>query len=85
VHKAEANSIIGIFAGEATVRGNPIPIAKIIGEHLTRKFQLEELVRDRLEDKIKRRRLFKGRKNLNPDGIKIEHLVFLQKSTHPLF
>jgi hypothetical protein len=85
VHKAEANSIIGIFAGEATVRGNPIPIAKIIGEHLTRKLQLEELIRDRLEDKIKRRRLFKGRKNLNPDGIKIEHLVFLRKLTHPLF
>jgi hypothetical protein len=82
VCKTEVNSIIGIFAGEATVRGNPIPIAKIIGEHLTRKFQLEELVRDRLEDKIKRRRLFKGRKNLNPDGIKIEHLVFLQKPTH---
>jgi hypothetical protein len=82
VCKAEVNSIIGIFAGEATVRGNPIPIAKIIGEHLTRKFQLEELVRDGLEDKIKRRRLFKGRKNLNPDGIKIEHLVFLQKPTH---
>jgi hypothetical protein len=85
VHKAEANSIIGIFAGEATVRGNPIPIAKIIGEHLTKKFQLEELVRDRLEDEIKRRRLFKGRKNLNPDGIKIEHLVFLQKLTHAHF
>jgi len=85
VHKAEANSIIGIFAGEATVRGYPIPIAKIIGEHLTKKFQLEELVRDRLEDEIKRRRLFKGRKNLNPDGIKIEHLVFLQKLTHAHF
>jgi len=32
-----------------------------------------------IDDEIKRRRLFKGRKNASPNGIKIEHLIFLTK------
>jgi len=80
-YRTKVGGIIGVFAGEATVRGRPVPIARIIGEHLTRKLQLEELIRSGLEDRIVKRRLFKGRKNFNPDGIKIEHLVLLRKST----
>jgi hypothetical protein len=75
----EGGGIMGIFVGEATVRGKAVPIVKIIKEHLTSELQMTEISGMEVEDKIKRRRLFKKRKNSNPNGIEIEHLVFLRK------
>jgi hypothetical protein len=75
----EEGGIMGIFVGEATVRGKAVPIVKIIKEHLTSELQMTEISGMEVEDKIKRRRLFKKRKNSNPNGIEIEHLVFLRK------
>jgi len=75
----ERGGIMGIFVGEATVRGKAIPTVKIMKEHLTNKLQMSEMSGMRIEDKIERRRLFKKRKNLNPNGIEVEHLVFLRK------
>jgi len=71
--------VTGIFVGDATLRGITIPIIDIFKEHLTTKLRLQEIADGELNDKIRRRRLFKQRKNLNPDGIQVEHLVFLKK------
>uniref|UniRef100_A0A7C4FDC5 Uncharacterized protein n=1 Tax=Ignisphaera aggregans TaxID=334771 RepID=A0A7C4FDC5_9CREN len=71
--------IIGIFVGDTTVRGKPIPIVKIFKEHLAKKMGLALIDGGEIDDEIKRRRLFKGRKNASPNGIKIEHLIFLTK------
>jgi hypothetical protein len=72
-------AILGVFAGEATVRGKPVPIIKVVREHLTRKLNLREVEGGIIEDRIRRRRLFKKRKNMNPNGIQVEHLTLLRK------
>jgi hypothetical protein len=72
-------AILGVFAGEATVRGRPVPIIKVVREHLTRKLNLREVEGGIIEDRIRRRRLFKKRKNMNPNGIQVEHLTLLRK------
>jgi len=69
----------GVSVGDATVRGKPVPIVKIFKEHLTKKMGLVLVDGGEIDDEIKRRRLFKGRKNTSPNGIKIEHLIFLTK------
>jgi hypothetical protein len=71
-------AILGVFAGEATVRGKPVPIIKVVREHLTRKLNLKEVEGGIIEDRIRRRRLFKKRKNMNPNGIQVEHLTLLR-------
>jgi hypothetical protein len=70
---------LGIFVGEATVRGKLIPIVKILKEHLVNKLGMSEENNSGINDEIRKRRLFKNRKNLNPIGIKNEHLIFLKK------
>ena len=72
-------AILGVFAGEATVRGRPVPIIKVVREHLTKKLNLREVEGGIIEDRIRRRRLFKKRKNMNPNGIQVEHLTLLGK------
>jgi hypothetical protein len=72
-------AILGVFAGESTVRGRPVPIIKVVREHLTRKLNLREVEGGIIEDRIRRRRLFKKRKNMNPNGIQVEHLTLLRK------
>ena len=72
-------AILGVFAGEATVRGRPVPIIKVVREHLTKKLNLREVEGGIIEDRIRRRRLFKKRKNMNPNGIQVEHLTLLRK------
>jgi hypothetical protein len=65
-----------IFIGNATFSGVKMPFHQIFREHLeTRGVTFECL----LKDKIKSRRLFKGRKNLSPDGIASEYLLVLKK------
>jgi len=72
-------AVLGVFAGESTVRGKPVPIIKVVREHLTRKLNLREVEGGIIEDRIRRRRLFKKRKNMNPNGIQVEHLTLLRK------
>ena len=72
-------AILGVFAGEATVRGRPVPIIEVVREHLTKKLNLREVEGGIIEDRIRRRRLFKKRKNMNPNGIQVEHLTLLGK------
>ncbi len=76
-------AVLGVFVGNATIGGKPIPIARIIKEHLVTKLRMNEVERGSLEDRIRRRRLFKGRRNLNPNGIEVEHLIFLERKSTP--
>jgi hypothetical protein len=72
--------VMGVFVGDATVRGRIVPIIKIFKEHLTQKLGLITMENEEIDDEIKRRRIFtKRRKNANPNGIAVEHLVFFKK------
>jgi hypothetical protein len=55
-----------------------IEIWKVIYEHLTRDGRFMHI--DLLEDPIKTRKLFGGRNNRNPDGMKSEYMLILQKT-----
>jgi hypothetical protein len=79
VRVMEEKAVLGVFAGEATVGGKPVPITRILKEHLI-ELGMKEIGRGDIEDRIRRRRLFKKRKNMNPDGIEVEYLTFLEKS-----
>uniref|UniRef100_A0A7C2G0W4 site-specific DNA-methyltransferase (cytosine-N(4)-specific) n=1 Tax=Thermosphaera aggregans TaxID=54254 RepID=A0A7C2G0W4_9CREN len=70
--------VMGVFVGDATVRGIPIPIARILKEHLENKLGMKEIIGVN-NDLITKRRLFTRRRNLNPNGIKYEHLILLRK------
>jgi len=73
--------VMGVFVGDATVRGRIVPIIKIFKEHLTQKLGLITMENEEIDDEIKRRRIFtKRRKNANPNGIAVEHLVFFKKT-----
>jgi len=73
--KLEIRQYAAIFVGEATLAGMRIPIPKILEEHLSSLgFKKVYLIRD----PIRARKLFKGRKNPNPTGIKEEHLLLLK-------
>lgn len=70
---------IAVFVGEATLRGRIIPIHKIILEHLSKTQSLQPL-NGGIPDPISKRRLFiKKRRNSNPNGIKKEFLIILEK------
>ena len=65
-----------IFVGNATFSGIEFPFYDIFREHFESKgFQLELL----LEDEIVGRRLFRGRKNLSPNGMGSEYLLVMRK------
>ena len=65
-----------IFVGNATFSGVEFPFYDIFREHFESSgFQLELL----LEDEIVGRRLFKGRKNLSPNGMGSEYLLVMKK------
>lgn len=65
-----------IFVGNATFSGIEFPFYDIFREHFeSNGFQLELL----LEDEIVGRRLFKGRKNLSPNGMNLEYLLVMKK------
>lgn len=78
--KLTNNGYLVTFVGQATLAGIKIPIHKILVEHLESKG-----LRNSgnsicfIEDKIRNRRLFKRRKNRNPDGIKYEYLIVLKR------
>lgn len=68
---------ICIFVGSPKVAGISVDIWKILIEYFTSKNQFRVI--KVLEDTIKVSKLFKGRKNMNPNGIKSEYLVILKK------
>lgn len=65
-----------IFVGNATFSGVEFPFYDIFREHFeSNGFTLELL----LEDEIVGRRLFRGRKNLSPNGMGSEYLLVMRK------
>ena len=67
-----------ILVGNPKMQGVKVEIWKVIYEHFidSMKFKLVELY----EDRIVHRKLFSGRKNQNPDGMRSEYLLVLQKT-----
>ncbi len=70
------NKYMAIFVGPASLAGVEIPIHKIIIEHFTSDDYIH--VKTYI-DEIKARRVFRKRKNPNPEGITHEYLVILKK------
>jgi len=71
----KVTSNIGIFVGNATYGGIEPPYHEIFTEHfINRGFRHKKT----LIDKIKSRKLFKGRRNPSPTGIEKEYLVVLK-------
>ncbi len=65
-----------IFIGNPKIDGVEVEIWRILREHfLDKGFKFNSIY----EDKIKTRQLFGGRKNKNPDGMKSEFLLVLEK------
>jgi len=77
IRRLSPDGILAIFAGNSTLCGLEIPIPLIIVEHL---LSLDLKIEEILVDKIKRRKIFKGRNNLNPEGIIDESLIIMRKS-----
>jgi len=76
MRKLQAGGIAAIFVGNATFSGVEFPFHQIFREHLgSRGFTYERL----LVDRIKGRRLFRGRQNPSPNGISSEYLLVLKK------
>jgi hypothetical protein len=66
-----------IFVGNPKVDGIEVETWKVLLEYFTdRNFNLNAI----FEDQIKTRQLFKARKNKNPDGMKSEFLLVIEKS-----
>lgn len=68
---------ICVFLGSPKAQGNEIPIWGAIAEHFESRGLEPTKV---LEDRIANRKLFRGRKNLNPGGMESEFLVVARKS-----
>ncbi|MCK4420107.1 hypothetical protein KAV79_09890 [Candidatus Aerophobetes bacterium] len=63
---------VGIFVGNATYGGVEPPYHRIFTEHFESKGFIHEKT---LIDKVLSRKLFKGRRNLSPNGIEFEYLI----------
>ncbi|MET1159745.1 MAG: hypothetical protein ABWW65_02180 [Thermoprotei archaeon] len=68
---------IVIVLGEATLAGKRIPIGEILYEHFMIKHGMR--LKNRFEDKIVKRKLFRSRKNANPNGIEYEYVYVFEK------
>jgi DNA modification methylase len=69
---------ICVFLGSPRAQGNEIPIWRFIADHFERRgLEIIEV----LEDRIANRKLFKGRKNLNPMGMESEFLLVARKAS----
>ncbi len=67
-----------IFVGNPRIDGITVELWRILAEYFTeRGFMFEKVY----EDRIQTRKLFGGRKNKNPDGMKSEFLLILRKNT----
>jgi hypothetical protein len=66
-----------VLIGNPKMEGIEIEIWKVIYEYFVNKPEFKPI--DLFEDVIVSRKLFKGRKNLNPEGMKSEYLVILER------
>jgi DNA modification methylase len=66
-----------ILIGNPKMEGIEIEIWKVIYEYFVNNLKFKPI--DVFEDRIVSRKLFKGRNNLNPEGMKSEYLIILEK------
>jgi len=65
-----------IFVGNPKIGGVEVEIWRIIAEYFQeRNYEIENIY----EDKIKNRKLFRNRKNNNPEGMQSEFLLIMRK------
>ena len=75
-NKLKTGSKACIFIGNPTVSGEIVEIWRILAEYFTKNgFKFIEVY----DDEIKVRQLFGNRNNKNPDGMKSEYLLILEK------
>ena len=78
MNQLRPNAAACIFVGNPRVDGIKVELWRILTEYFTeRGFVFEKVY----EDQIQTRKLFSGRKNKNPDGMKSEFLLILRKDT----
>ena len=70
-----------ILVGSPKMQGIEVEIWKVIYEYFTGYLGFRSL--DIYEDEIVSRKLFRGRNNQNPKGMKSEYLLILEKETFP--
>lgn len=68
---------ICVLVGNPKMEGIEVEIWKVIYEHFVKNLNYKPI--KVFEDKIVSRKLFKGRNNLNPDGMKSEYLIVFEK------
>lgn len=71
------NGKVCILIGNPKMEGIEVEIWKVIYEYFIKNLNYRPI--EVFEDKIVSRKLFKGRNNLNPEGIKSEYLIVLEK------
>ena len=77
MQQLKLNAAACIFVGNPRIDGITVELWRILAEYFTeRGFGLEKVY----EDRIQTRKLFGGRKNKNPDGMKSEFLLILRKN-----
>ncbi|MDE0556659.1 MAG: DNA methyltransferase [Candidatus Poribacteria bacterium] len=78
MNQLKPNAAACIFVGNPRIDGITVELWRILAEYfMERGFALEKVY----EDRIQTRKLFGGRKNKNPDGMKSEYLLILRKDT----
>ena len=78
MNQLKPNAAACIFVGNPRIDGILVELWRILAEYFTvRGFVFEKVY----EDRIQTRKLFGGRKNKNPDGMKSEFLLILRKDT----
>lgn len=75
----KSDGYLCVFVGNPQMEHTTIEIWKAIYEHFVTNGQYRLI--DLLEDPIKTRKLFGGRNNPNPDGMKSEFMLILQKTS----
>ncbi len=76
MQQLKLNAAACIFVGNPRIDGITVELWRILAEYfMERGFALEKVY----EDRIQTRKLFGGRKNKNPDGMKSEFLLILRK------
>ena len=76
MNQLKPNAAACIFVGNPRIDGITVELWRILVEHFReRGFTFEKVY----EDRIQTRKLFGGRKNKNPDGMKSEFLLILRK------
>lgn len=77
VQHLKSGGYLCVFVGNPQMEHTVVEIWKAIYDHLVADGRFELV--DILEDPIKNRKLFGGRNNPNPDGMKSEFMLILQK------